>query len=309
MNDVQLKELHAGILYAQITAQCALESIKTLVGENNQLHFNAEALERVVDSLQSSLKEVDNALRPARAVALEAKPPALAAESFVMPVQDTSQKKWDLSTGVLEGETAQAAAVRWADWSAQHGQVMLSRFLAHAAPKLRKMAVSEVYMVCDAYESGIGHGLKKDGKSGDYYGENAVCNEAYKVGYNFGVKKEINDKPPVDDHAIAVAVSRLTDVAVAYNKTQQLRERISQVVVPLIHVGRKDSARMRFLHTNGPNNPDKEGFEWGVYRVKWGFDGHPVQVLQTLADCTDLDRVMQDGTCEVLRPRPSSEAS
>lgn len=310
MTHTRLQELHSSILYAKISAEVALDSIKLLVAGDHRLHFNAEALDKVIASLQSSLHEVDQALRPAAPVAEDE--PALA-QAEVKYVETSSPKKWVMATGMLEGETAQSAAIRWADWCTQNGQVMLSRFLCAAAPKLRKLVVSEVYMVCDAYESGVGHGLKNDGKYDDYYGNNAVCNEGYKVGYNFGLeKKKILDHSPaeaIDDRAIANTVDQLTDVAMVYNNAQQLRQRISQVVAPVIQAGRKDSARMQFLHTNGPNNPDKDGFEWGVYRVKWGFDGNALQVLQTLSDSSDLDNVMSTGVCPDLHPKPSGSAS
>lgn len=41
-------------------------------------------------------------------------------------------------------------------------------------------------------------------------------------------------EPPVKDHEIRDAVSALTEVAKTYHAQQQLRERIAQVVLPLI---------------------------------------------------------------------------
>lgn len=52
--------------------------------------------------------------------------------------------------------------------------------------------ITEVYMICNAYESGIGHGLQRDG----------VCNpknpgskeyEAWKIGYAEGIDRSKQD--------------------------------------------------------------------------------------------------------------------
>lgn len=48
--------------------------------------------------------------------------------------------------------------------------------------------------------------------------------------------------------------------------------------------------RMEWLHRG--NDKDAEGFEWGVFRVKWDAQGQPVSVLHTLTDLTDLDAAM-----------------
>jgi hypothetical protein len=48
-----------------------------------------------------------------------------------------------------------------------------------------------------------------------------------------------------------------------------------------------DSDRIRWLHTGGTRDP--EGYEWGVFRVKWNAQGQPVSVLHTLSDLSDLD--------------------
>jgi hypothetical protein len=47
-----------------------------------------------------------------------------------------------------------------------------------------------------------------------------------------------------------------------------------------------DEMRLKWLHTGGEK--DAEGYEWGVYRVKWE-NGVPVSVLHTLSDYSDLD--------------------
>lgn len=48
--------------------------------------------------------------------------------------------------------------------------------------------------------------------------------------------------------------------------------------------------RMEWLHRG--NDKDAEGYEWGVFRVKWNASGQPESVLHTLTDLTDLDAAM-----------------
>lgn len=43
-----------------------------------------------------------------------------------------------------------------------------------------------------------------------------------------------------------------------------------------------DSDRLKWLHTGG--GKDAEGYEWGVFRVKWDVNGKPVEVWQTNSD-------------------------
>jgi len=49
--------------------------------------------------------------------------------------------------------------------------------------------------------------------------------------------------------------------------------------------------RMEWLHDCSTGCTDAEGFEWGIYRVKWE-NGHPVRVWQTNSDFSDLDAEM-----------------
>lgn len=50
--------------------------------------------------------------------------------------------------------------------------------------------------------------------------------------------------------------------------------------------------RLEWLHA--PGDVDAEGYEWGVFRVKWEY-GRPVDVQQTLQDFSDLDAEMKKG--------------
>jgi hypothetical protein len=49
----------------------------------------------------------------------------------------------------------------------------------------------------------------------------------------------------------------------------------------------KDAERLKFLHQC--TQTDQDGYEWGVFRVKW-WRGNPESVLATLADSSDLDK-------------------
>jgi len=57
------------------------------------------------------------------------------------------------------------------------------------------MPISKIYMICNAYESGFGHGVNNDGLTGDYYAD-PEHNEAYKIGYDAGVERS---KAPTKD--------------------------------------------------------------------------------------------------------------
>jgi hypothetical protein len=46
---------------------------------------------------------------------------------------------------------------------------------------------SKIYMICNAYESGVGHGQKDDGLPASYGDDD--LNEAYHIGYEFGFDK------------------------------------------------------------------------------------------------------------------------
>jgi len=47
----------------------------------------------------------------------------------------------------------------------------------------------EVFEICNAYESGFGHGVEGDGLKGGYYSDQEL-NEAYKLGYIEGEARE-----------------------------------------------------------------------------------------------------------------------
>lgn len=47
---------------------------------------------------------------------------------------------------------------------------------------------SKVFMICDAYESGVGHGLQRDGMDESPFG-NIECAIAYQIGYALGLER------------------------------------------------------------------------------------------------------------------------
>lgn len=50
------------------------------------------------------------------------------------------------------------------------------------------------------------------------------------------------------------------------------------------------TARLAWLHGPGSNNVD--GYEWGIYRVKW-VNGKAAEVWQTCSDFSDLDAALR----------------
>jgi hypothetical protein len=75
----------------------------------------------------------------------------------------------------------------------------------------------------------------------------------------------------------------------------------------------RDAVRLRWLHSQASCSPDAEGYEWGVYRVRWE-DGRPASVLATLSDSSDLDAVIADRafalcTCDTKTPELSCHAA
>lgn len=60
--------------------------------------------------------------------------------------------------------------------------------------KKNRGGITKVFMICNAYESGYGHGFNADGKDGSYYSDPDL-NEAYKYGYEQGLenRKEMEE--------------------------------------------------------------------------------------------------------------------
>lgn len=50
--------------------------------------------------------------------------------------------------------------------------------------------------------------------------------------------------------------------------------------------------RLRWLHDCSTGTTDANGYEWGIYRVKW-VNGQATEVWATLSDFSDLDAEMK----------------
>jgi hypothetical protein len=60
--------------------------------------------------------------------------------------------------------------------------------------------------------------------------------------------------------------------------------------------------RLHWLHDCNNGSTDAEGFEWGIYRVKWE-DGKVAQLLHTFSDFSDLDAEMAREQNTQVEPR------
>ncbi len=56
----------------------------------------------------------------------------------------------------------------------------------------------------------------------------------------------------------------------------------------------RNADRLKWLHDCTTGQTDKDGYEWGIYRVKWE-NGQAVSVMQTNSDFSDLDAEMAYG--------------
>jgi adenylosuccinate synthase len=54
------------------------------------------------------------------------------------------------------------------------------------------MAITKVFMICCAYESGVGHGFEMDGLPNPYL-PNTDEHEAYEYGYSEGIDKRMGE--------------------------------------------------------------------------------------------------------------------
>jgi hypothetical protein len=69
-----------------------------------------------------------------------------------------------------------------------------------------------------------------------------------------------------------------------------------------------DEMRLKWLHTGGGR--DAEGYEWGIFRVKWDERGQPVSVLQTLSDMSDLDaEIRRERLAELNTAPPPTQSA
>jgi hypothetical protein len=69
----------------------------------------------------------------------------------------------------------------------------------------------------------------------------------------------------------------------------------------LLNLLSKEKARLHWLHSPASHNVD--GYEWGIYRVKYDEHGQMVECLQTFSDFSDLDAAMSATPAEDLHAR------
>jgi hypothetical protein len=88
-------------------------------------------------------------------------------------------------------------------------------------------------------------------------------------------------------------------VAERLRKEQQRAERAEQTVATLNSQhemwqkrGELAEARLHWLHDCSNGTTDTEGYEWGIYRVKW-VNGKAEEVWATASDFSDLDAEME----------------
>jgi hypothetical protein len=62
--------------------------------------------------------------------------------------------------------------------------------------------------------------------------------------------------------------------------------------------------RLEFLHSPASSNVD--GYEWGIFRVKWE-NGRAVEVWQTNGDFSDLDAAMRSAAAQPTLPPDAND--
>jgi hypothetical protein len=98
----------------------------------------------------------------------------------------------------------------------------------------------------------------------------------------FYVESPYYDMAGDSGHFLSADTNKRTHVSRKPFTVCELQNRISEL--------ERYQKRLEWLHDGG--GKDADGFEWGVFRVKWSEQGQPEQVWQTLSDFSDLDREM-----------------
>lgn len=94
----------------------------------------------------------------------------------------------------VQGEDHEILDIEQSDekgYAAMAGECLrfLAPLLAQPTAVMAGSQRREIFAICDAYESGIGHGLQLDGhKSGTIFG-NPECGKAYEIGYELGEER------------------------------------------------------------------------------------------------------------------------
>lgn len=65
------------------------------------------------------------------------------------------------------------------------------------------MTISNVFMICNAYESGYGHGWEQD-KLCNPFSPGTDEHEAYSIGYHEGFGEKSRDQNPISNAANAI---------------------------------------------------------------------------------------------------------
>jgi hypothetical protein len=105
--------------------------------------------------------------------------------------------------------------------------------------------------------------------------------------------------------SLAVPQAEPTDNWQQYAKdgetAQRCIERHRSEQDALLNLLSKEKARLHWLHSPASHNVD--GYEWGIYRVKYDEHGQMVECLQTFSDFSDLDAAMSATPAEDLHAR------
>jgi hypothetical protein len=116
--------------------------------------------------------------------------------------------------------------------------------------------------------------------------------------------------PAVDPALVsAIAIAAAASLTQMRIKTDALRARVDEVVAILQRQRheitgleaenfglraalKKAERRLHWLHDCSTGTADPDGYEWGLYRVKW-VNGQAAEVWATLSDFSDLDAEME----------------
>lgn len=106
------------------------------------------------------------------------------------------------------------------------------------------MTVSRVFEICNAYESGYGHGVNLDGKNGDYFTDPDL-NEAYKIGYDKG-----SEMAHEDEYAAIKAVDEYLEnhPESVVDPDPEFEKEVSKLVDGVIMEQEKTSDNTRKIH-------------------------------------------------------------
>lgn len=100
-------------------------------------------------------------------------------------------------------------------------------------------------------------------------------------------------KQVTQEHLVDLALQKYA-CACSMDCSKELHEWAMMLKAELLRrvtEGAKDKARLHWLHDCSTGQADLEGYEWGIYRVKWQ-GGQLMSVLQTNSDFSDLDAEM-----------------